>query len=212
MSHLSPALSQAFGVAAAELGFCTSAWLFVRELATAGGSDLVRELRDSLGRTYPVLDAVAAAWLDGCRAPVINAQAVVAALAGARTVLIVGIEADFLDALVPLLAGRRVVLLSHSNLGEQAWQRVLSNYASRLESVDLMSFQRLAGSRCSILCMVYGATDHAVHVPPAWLRLFGDDVRAQFRAFVGWDVLPHTMYVYPRWLVEVPRSDFSVLV
>lgn len=212
MSKLPPALSQAFAVAAAELGFCSAAWLFVREVAASGGSSLVGELRDALGRTYPVLDAIAATWLEGEHAPIIEADAVVASLAGAQTILIVGLEADFLDVLIPKLGDRRVYFLGHNNLGETAWQRVLSNYAGRVESVDLVSFQRLAGSQTAILCMVYGATDHTVHVPPEWLRLFGDDVRAQFRSFIGWDVLRHPMYVYPRWLVEVPRRDFTGIV
>lgn len=212
MSSLSPTLMQAFAVAAAELGFCSAAWLFVREIAANGGSPLVSDLRDALGRTFPVLDAVAAAWLEGERAPVIHANAVAKALTGSQTILIVGLEADFLDALTPVLGDRRVFLLAHSNLSELAWQRVLSNYAGRIEPIDLLTFQRLAGAKTAILCLAYGATDHAVHVHPAWLRMFGDDVRAQFRAFIGWDVLRRPMYVYPRFLVEVPRGDFTVIV
>lgn len=211
MSQLSPALGQAFAVAASELGFCSAAWLFVRELSAAGGADQVRALRDALGRTYPVLDAVAAAWLDGDRAPVVAPADVAAQLAGAQTVLVVGIESDFLDALVPLLPDRRIALLSPGSLGDLAWERVLANYGGRVEPSDLLSFQRLAGSQTAIVCMVYGATEHGVHVPPIWLRLFGEDVRTQFRTFVGWDVLRRPMYVYPRWLVEVRRSDFTVI-
>lgn len=212
MSLLPRGLEQSFSVAAAELGFCSAAWLFARELATAGGDDLVRALRDELGRTFPVLDAVSAQWLDGLRAPVIETSQVLAACTGATTLLIVGIEADFLDALLPVRGERRVVLLRYSNLGDVDWERVLANYAGRLDSTDLASFQRWAGTRTSVLTPVYGTDAHSAHVQPAWLRLIGEDVRTQFRSFIGWDVLRHPMTVYPRWLVEVPRADFTVIV
>lgn len=212
MTPLSPALVQSFAVAATELGFCSAAWLFAEQVAAHGGDGQVQAMRDALGRTYPVLDAVCAAWLDGERQPTIDTTAAAQALHGARTVVVVGFESIFLDALLPQLGDREVHLLSHGSVDDQTWGRMLTNFASAVHSIDLVSFQRLAGSQTALLCMVYGATAHAVHVPPAWLRLFGDDVRAQFRSFVGWDVLRRSMYVYPRWLVEVPRHDFTRIV
>lgn len=212
MSRLSPALVQSFSVAATELGFCSAAWLFAEQVATDGGDAQVQALRDALGRTYPVLDAVCAAWLDGERQPIIDTKAVVQALQGAKTVVVVGFESSFLDELLPQLGDREVHLLSNGHVDDPTWQRMLANFDRALCSVDLVSFQRLAGSQTALLCMVYGATVHAVHVPPAWLRLFGEDVRAQFRSFIGWDVLRRSMYVYPRWLVEVPRHDFTRIV
>lgn len=212
MSKLSPALAQSFAVAATELGFCSAAWLFAEQVAAHGGDAQVQAMRDALGRTYPVLDAVCAAWLDGERAPAIDTAAVKQVLHGAQSVVIVGFESSFLDALLPQLGDRAVHLLSHGGVDDRTWGRMLANFDHPVRSVDLVSFQRLAGSQTALLCMVYGATEHAVHVPPAWLRLFGDDVRAQFRSFVGWDVLRRSMYVYPRWLIEVPRRDFTRIV
>lgn len=211
MTKLPRGVEQAFGVAAAELGLCTAAWLFVRELAQAGGPLLVQKLRDSLGRTFPVLDAVAAQWLDGSSIPVIDPQAVVAACAGSKTVLVVGFEADFFDALLAQLAGVQFRLLRYSPFGVVDWERILANYDERVDLTDLSDFQRWAGTRSVVLTFLYGAGDHSAHASPAWLRLVGEDVRAQFHSFIGWDVLRQPMYVYPRWLVEVPRSDFSVL-
>lgn len=212
MSALPRGLHAAFGVAAGELGFCSAAWLFVRELAAAGGDDLVRALRDELGRDFPVLDAVASRFLAGQQAPAFDVAPVLAACAGASTILVSSLEADFLDALLPQLQPRRVVLLRYSGLGETDWERVLSNYDGQLESTDLASFQRWGGTRTAVLTMVYGADAHAAHVHPAWLRMSGEDVRTQFRCFIGWDVLRAPMTVYPRWLVEVPRADFTVIV
>jgi hypothetical protein len=212
MTQLSSALVQSFAVAATELGFCSAAWLFAQQVAAHDGDAGVQAMRDALGRTYPVLDAVCAAWLDGERQPVIDTAAVVQALHGAKTLVIVGFESSFLDALLPQLPDREVYLLAHGSVDDLTWGRMLANFDSRVRSVDLVSFQRLAGSQTALLCMVYGATEHAVHVPPAWLRLFGDDVRAQFRSFVGWDVLRRGMYVYPRWLIEAPRRDFTRIV
>ncbi|MFO0578282.1 MAG: hypothetical protein U1A78_30115 [Polyangia bacterium] len=218
MTQLSRGLEPAFLVAAGELGFCSAAWLFLRELASSGGaggadSDArVHALRNELGRAFPVLDAVAAQWLAGQHEPDLRVEPVVAACAGADTILISSLEADFLDALLPRLGGRRVVLLRYSSLGDVDWERVLSNYGDQVESTDLASFQRWAGTRTAVLTMVYGADSHAAHVHPAWLRMSGEDVRTQFRSFIGWDVLRAPMAVYPRWLVEVPRTDFTVVV
>ena len=211
MTQLPRGIEQAFGVAAAELGLCTASWLFVRELAHAGGPLLVQQLRDSLGRTFPVLDAVAAQWLDGISQPVIDPQAIVTACAACKTVLVVGFEADFFDALVSQLAGVQFRLLRYSPFGAVDWERILANYDDCVGLADLNDFQLWAGTRTVVLTFLYGADDHSAHASPAWLRMVGEDVRAQFHSFIGWDVLRQPMYVYPRWLVEVPRSDFSVL-
>lgn len=211
MSALPRGLEQAFMVAASELGFCSAAWLFVRELANAGGESLVQQLRDELGRTFPVLDAVAAQWLDGLVSTAIETGPIVSACQGATTLLIVGLETQHLDALLPQLPTVQIRLLRYSALGEVDWDRILANYDSRVQVTDLGSFQQWAGTRSVVLTFLYGTNEHAAHASPAWLRLMGDDVRAQFRSFIGWNVLQRPMYVYPRWLVEVPRSDFSVL-
>ena len=50
------------------------------------------------------------------------------------------------------------------------------------------------------------------HVSPAWLRVIGGDARTQFRAIIGWEVLGGEMFVYPRWQMQTPVSDFSHLV
>ena len=60
MSEIPKGMGQAFAVAMEELGFCSTSWLFVRAVAEQGGEALVERLRDQFGRTYPVLDAVAA--------------------------------------------------------------------------------------------------------------------------------------------------------
>lgn len=212
MRALSPALLEAFGVAASELGFCSAARLFVREVAASGGEALVRVLRDELGRTYPVLDAVCAAYLDGEGESDLAVAAVQQALQGSRVVIVVGFEADALDALVPRLVRQEIYLLSLSPDEDPTQERILANYGERVSRIDLLSFQRLAGSQTAVLCLLYGVAEQTVHVPPAWLRFFGDDVRAQFRTFIGWDVLRRPMYVYPRWLYEVPHSDFARIV
>src|SRR5687767_8596752 len=98
---LPPALDQAFLTAAGELGMCSAARLFVRELAGEGGDALVAAARDRLGRAFPVFDFVAACFLEGERAPPIDPSPVIEALDGIARLLVVGLEADFLDALIP---------------------------------------------------------------------------------------------------------------
>ncbi len=203
---------QAFTIAAGELGFASAAWLFIREAAADGGDARVLALQDALGRSFPVLDAIAAVWLDGERAPHIDVAGALAALEGSKRVLVVGIEADHLDALVPRLpAEMTIALLDHSVI-DADWERVLANYGGRVQRTALASFHTLAGAHSTLLTFVYGHDDHHVNVRPAWLRVLGPDVRAQFRAFVGWDVLPRPLYLYPRWLHEVPLAELTTLV
>lgn len=211
MSDLPAGLAQAFRVAAAELGMCSASWLFVRELSEDGGDDRVEALRDRLGRDFPVLDTVAAEWLGGARVPHIDPGAVVGACSGANRVLVVGVEAAFLDALVPRLDGMAIALLSHSDF-EVDWDRVLGNFDGRVERTDLSSFQAWGGRRSVLLTFAYGSTEHNITVSTTWLRVMGEDVRTQFRTIVAWDTLHAPMYVYPRWLVEVPLGGFTQVV
>jgi hypothetical protein len=201
-------IEQAFQLAAGELGFCSAAWLFVREVAAEGGDLLVSELRDHLGRAFPVLDAVCSAWAAGSRAPDTDPADVVAACAGAGRVVVVGLETAFLDPLVARCDGVRLALLCHSAF-DVDWDRALANYEGRIEPVDLDSFQAWAGPTSALLTFAYGLHGASVHVLPAWLRVIGEDVRTQFRSLIAWDVLREAMYVYPRWLVEVPASSFT---
>ncbi|MCW8138598.1 MAG: hypothetical protein KIT58_06815 [Planctomycetota bacterium] len=205
-------LEQAFRVACGELGHCAAAWLFVREVAQALGDAGVEGLRDELGRSYPVLDAVARRWFEGHRAPHVQPEGVVAACAGAARVLVVGLEAAHLDALVPLLPPDVRLGLVRSGALEADWERVLANFGGRVEGADLGDFQRWAGARSALLTFAYGVHDGQAHVSPAWVRVSGPDVRAQFRALVAWDVLRAPTYVHPRWLVAVPLEDFSHVV
>jgi len=211
MSRLPVSLAQAFEVAVAELGFVSAAWLFVREVAADGGEPLVQALRDEQGRSFPVLDAVAAAWLRGQRQPRIELAPLLARCTGVQRLLIVGIEADFLDALLPRLRGIEVGLLRYSLLNVD-WKRVQANYHGLASLVELVSCQEFAGSASALLTFLYGNDGHLASVRPAWLRLMGTDVRAQFRSIIGWDVLGAPLELYPRWLVETPTQDFSSIL
>lgn len=209
--ELPASLEQAFRVAAGELGMCSAAWLFVDEVAKAHGDDGLHALRDALGRTYPVLDAVLAARADGHHTPAIEVARVAGICGKAERIVIVGVEARFLDALVVALPSARFALLAHSVFSPD-WQRVADNFAGRVELVTLGDFQRHAGARSVLMTFVYGVDDAHTYVMPAWVRASGEDVRTQFRALVGWDVLDRRSYVYPRWLVEVPRASFTHIV
>jgi hypothetical protein len=92
------------------------------------------------------------------------------------------------------------------------WERVVGNYAGRIEAVDLAAFQAWAGSRSALLTFVYGTRGDLMNVLSAFLRVSGPDVRTQFRDLVGWDVLGGTPEVYPRYLVETLTSDLTELV
>ena len=211
MSGLPAGLSQAFTVAAGELGMCSASWLFVSEIAAEGGAARVDEARAQLGRTFPVFDAVAVAWAAGQRAPHVDPAPVASACRGAERLVIVGLETAFLDPIVAALPHVRCALLRHSAF-EVDWDRVLANYQGRLEPLDYDSFQAWAGPTSVLLTFAYGVHGASTHVLPAWLRVTGEDVRTQFRSLIARDVLGTPMAVYPRWLVEIGTQTFTHLL
>jgi hypothetical protein len=204
-------LDQAFRVAAGELGMCDAAWRFVDDLDAEGGAPLLEVVRDALGRTFPVLDAVCARRLNGAPLPAIDVGSVVSACAGLRRLVIVGVEARWLDALLAALHDVELAVLPASALPGDL-ERLAANLPSGVPLTTLADFQRFAGPRSGLLTFVYGATAQGAFVLPEWVRTQGPDVRAQFRSFIGWAVLDAPPDVYPRWLIEVPASHFTALV
>ena len=210
----SAALEQAFALTAGELGMVSASWLFAREVAAAEGLPAVSQLRDDLGRRWPVLDAVCAAFVLGESFPHVKRDGVLQRLQGFRRLLIVGLESHWLDALLAgLPVDLRVGLLRHSDLSPD-WNRVQANLGQRISLVDLSDFQLWAGSRSAILSFVYGAGlpgAHKLFATSAWARAWGPDTRTQFRELIGWDVLGVPLSVYPRWLVSVPKEQFTAV-
>lgn len=208
MTELPRGIGDAFHLAAGELGMASASWLFVKEVADVGGDDAVLRLRDALGRTFPVLDAVAEEWLDGARDPRTDPTFVLDACRGATKLVVVGLESAFLDALVPRLGDTALVLVQQSSF-DPDWARVLANLGPNALAADLAGFQGHGGRSSVLLTFGYGRRSDAAYVVPEWMRAIGGDVRTQFRSIVLWDVLGRTPYLYPRWLVEAPLDDFS---
>lgn len=191
MSRLPPRLGPAFQLASAELGPASAARLFVRE--------------------FPVLGCVAARWLAGDRGAAPDPGPLLAALKGLTRVLVVGLEADWLDVLLPACRDLEVGLL-RGEFAAADFRRALANYDGLAVAVELGDLQRWAGRRSGLLCFVYGSDGHVAHVPGTWMRVSGPDVRAQFAVLVGWNILGAAMELYPRWLAEAHLEDFSQLV
>ena len=209
---MNESLNQAFTLAAAELGMASAAWLFIEQSFEAEDEEGVRQLRDSLGRRWPVLDAICAAWLTGVRAPVIDAAPLLERLQNITRLVVVGVEARWLDALLRVLPRDvRVGLLRHSEF-DLDWTRVLGNLGGRVELLELSDFQAWAGRRSAMLSFVYGAGGQGgLFALSAWVRVSGPDVRTQFRELLGWDVLGVPLSIYPRWLIAVASQDFTHL-
>lgn len=204
-------LDQAFALAAAELGMASAGWLFAREAHADGGDDGVHRLRDELGRRWPVADAVCAAWLEGQRPPQPDAKRVMSHLTGISRLVVIGVEAWWLDALVSAVpATMRLALMRHSELSPD-WSRVVGNLGERVELVELADFQSWAGQRSALLTFVYGGSASGLFALSAWARVAGPDVRTQFRDHVAWDVLRRAPSIYPRWLVSVSADDFTAI-
>jgi hypothetical protein len=205
-------LDQAFLAVAGELGMTTAAWIFVRAVARCSGDRGVAALTESVGGDFRVLEAVALDWLSGSREPRTDPTAVLEALGNATRVVFVGVEACFLDSLVERLdTAVKVAMIAHSPFVVD-WERVLDNYAGRVERVDLDTFQNWAGGKSALVTFAYGRHDSRTAVPPLWLRACGADVRSQFRALVAWNVLDAPLAHHPRWLVEMETDSFTHFV
>lgn len=208
MTGLPHGIGDAFHLAAGELGMASASWLFVKQVAEIGGDEAVVSLRDALGRGFPVLDAVAAEWLEGARTPAVDPSFVLDACRGATRLVVVGLESAFLDALVPRLGDTVLVLVEQSSF-DPDWARVRANLGPDALACDLAGFQRYGGRSSVLLTFGYGRREDAAYVVPEWMRVIGADVRTQFRSIVLWDVLGRTPFLYPRWLVEAPLGDFT---
>jgi hypothetical protein len=137
---------------------------------------------------------------------------VVRALGNVSRLVIIGVEASFLDALIPLLdPAVKLATIAHSPFPVD-WERVLDNYAGRIERLDLDTFQNWAGGKSALLTFAYGRQDSRTAVLPLWLRACGADVRSQFRSLVAWNVLRAPLERYPRWLVEIEADSFTHFV
>jgi hypothetical protein len=210
--ELPQGLDQAFGAVAGELGMASAAWLFVRAVARCTGDPGVAALADATGPAFPVLDAVARGWIEGLREPSLDPRRALEAVGKATRLVVVGVEASYLDALVQQLdPAVKVAMIAHS-LFPVDWDRALDNYGGRVERVDLDTFQNWAGGKSALLTFAYGREDSRTAVAPLWLRACGADVRAQFRALVAWNVLEAPLQLYPRWLVEVEADTFTHFV
>ncbi|HEY8379137.1 MAG TPA: hypothetical protein VIK91_21740 [Nannocystis sp.] len=211
MSAPAPRLARAFLTATSELGMASTAFLFAREIAKSGDAALA-EARDLLGREFPVFHCVAGRWLTGARDPAPDIEPVLAALAGLARLLVVGLETTWLDLLLPRLGGVEVGILREDTGLHGDFRRVLANYEGLAVGVELADMSRWSGRRSGLLTFVYGSDGHVAHVPAAWQRVSGPDVRTQFAALVGWNILGAPMDLYPRWLTETGVADFSHLV
>jgi hypothetical protein len=211
-AELPNGLDQAFFAVAGELGMTTAAWLFVGAVARCSGDGGVATLAEKLGSSFTVLEVVAHAWLDGERGPQVDPAPVLQALGNSSRLVVIGVEANFLDALVARIdPGVKLAMIAHSPFPVD-WDRVIDNYAGRMERLDLDTFQNWAGGKSALLTFAYGRDEARTAVLPLWLRACGADVRSQFRALVAWNVLSTPLEHYPRWLVEIEADSFTHFV
>lgn len=211
---IAESLRESFFVAAQELGMWSASTLLLRELSALGDHGSIEEARALLSREYPIFDAVAARWASEGTAPRLDPSGALAAVRGVSRLLVVGFDADPLDAVVDGVdPGTRVGLVSAVGELSGDLARVLANYRGRVEHVTLAEVPRWVGRRSALMTFVYGVDAHGTaYTSLAWLRVLGPDVRTQFRSLVGWNLLGASPSIHPRWVVATPSDDFSDLV
>jgi hypothetical protein len=202
-----PTLEDAFAAVAGELGQVSASWLFLREFSR-GWPEGPRAMREALGRSFPVADAVCAQAEEGRAGPRVELPAISQALAGCSATVLIGYEADFVDALVAGLPQMRFALLTQSSF-QVDYERVLANHRGRVVPLEPSRFQSWAGARSALLTFLYGTQGGITHVVPEWLRASGPDTRTQFRSLLGWEALQGPLHVFPRWLEQVELSEFT---
>lgn len=209
MSGLDPA----FRACAGELGLWSAARLFVNAAWDAGGDDAVVALDEELGDGFPVLEHVAGR-VRATRASLSppRLDALIGACDGLRHVVMIGVEADILSALVARLPHDVDIVALFDATFPVDRMRVTASWAPRVRLLDLGSFQQAAGARSALVTTVYGADDFHAVVTPAWVRAHSQDVRLQFRRLIGVNIVGTRMAAYPRWLSETPRADFTTLL
>jgi hypothetical protein len=196
-------LGSAFQMAAAELGFATASRVFLEQ---AEGPDATARLEAELASVFPVFGSV----LDQRRAaplPPPRVQSLAPLFSRVSRLVVVGLEAAWMDALTELDLEIGWIPPEHPEGDEE---RVLRNWGGRVQKVTTLS--RWAGEESALLTFSYGRLGQRLAVRPAWLRVYGPDVRAWFRHLIAWDVIGTPLQRYPRWMVGVPRTDFTVEV
>ena len=143
----------AFALCAAELGMFSASRLFVRELLAERDDHLVDDVTALLGTRYPVFDAVAHGALQRGEIPRLDPQPVLQAVRGLSRLVIIGIEAECIDALLGQLPRLRVALVPDVLEGANL-ERVAANYSGEVEFLGLDSFQAWAGRSSGLLTKV----------------------------------------------------------
>ena len=152
-----------------------------------------------------------AGWLQDVPAQQVDVASVLPSLQGATRLVLVGYEADWVDALLPALPAEMRVGLVQVGDPLTQWPRVLANHGGRVQALALANFQSWAGPRSVLLTFVYSVSAGQVFVLPSWLRVAGADVRLQFRSLVGWRIQRLPMTLYPRWLVAADAQTLTAL-
>ena len=204
-------LIDAFALCAAELGMFSAARLFAGQLLAEPDAGVVTQVTELLGTRFPVFDVVVHRALSERRLAPIDPAPVLDALRGLSRLVVVGVEAECLDALLGRVPGLRIALgpdvLEGANL-----DRVAANSRTEVEFLGLDSFQAWAGRHSGLLTTVYGCDGFQATVCQAWLRAHGPDVRSRFRTLIGWNILGPKMASYPRWLGDTDAGEFAPLV
>jgi hypothetical protein len=211
MTELTPGLADAFALCAAELGMFSATRLFARSLLEETDAQCVGEVLELLGSRYPVFDVVARRALTERTIRPIDAGGLSRAVANLSRLVVVGIEAECLDALLLLPQRPRLALVLDALEGADM-ERVAANYEGEVTLLDLGSFQRWAGRSSALMTTVYGSDGYQATVCQAWLRAHGPDVRTRFNTILGFNVLGARMDAYPRWLCDTDARDFAPLI
>jgi hypothetical protein len=206
-------VESAFRVCVGELGMWSATRLFIESGRRAQGDAGVARVREALAPEFPVVEeltregAGAAPYRRACAV-----DALVERLTGHERILLVGMEAELVCALLARLRRDVSIHLLLDSTFPRDEQRLRASWSSSLAFVGLDDFQSVAGARTALVTPVYGADDYRAVVLPLWMRVHGVDVRFQFRTLVGVNLLGARMQVYPRWLVETDTGDFTDLV
>ena len=204
---------QSVRFASGELGPLSASSIALGAMLDANDDELLRIALAEHQRELAVLDSIVRAGLTPCHL-LERVSGCLAKLSeeidAARTVVVLGVEALFLDELVDRFPDKEVFIVPHDGCVDLL--RVSSNLPPSAQLTDLQTFMSFAGGRSLLLAPVFGTVFRETFTHFVTARAIGKDVSERFCGVIAVDLLGTQFGVFPKDLVQVPTSDFTALV
>jgi len=196
--------------ASRELGVFSASLVALETIIGAGEQTMLGSLLNTHHRKLPLLATIVKSGFssDDLRHRVVSCMnKITAEIEASQTVLTIGIESVFLDAMLDRYRNKTFVCVPHDPSVDL--DRVSSNLPAHAQVCDMTRFMHFAGAQSIVLAFVYGTGYHTTYTNFQTARLLGKDVRERFRTVIAVDLLGTEFSFFPQDLVEIPMENFT---